>query len=73
MVSNNTTRSFLFKPTISTEENTITAVSKHKNTDAIRLLGITSLIINDTISDNNTTLSTGYNTDRAYFDNEKYE
>lgn len=63
MVSNNTTRSFLFKPTISIEENTITAVSKHKNTDAKILSGITAFMSNDSISDNNTTLNIGYNTD----------
>ena len=63
MVSNNTTRSFLCKPTISNEENTITAVSKHKNTDAKILSGITALMSNDSISDNNTTLNIGYNTD----------
>ena len=63
MVSNKTTRSFLFKPTISIEENTIKTVSKHKKTDAIILSGITSLMSNDRISDNNATLHTGYSTD----------
>lgn len=63
MVSNKTIRSFLFKPTVSIEENTIMTVSKHKKTDAIISLGTTPLTSNESISDNNTTFNTGYNTD----------